>query len=326
LIHFVDRAFLHHVIDHVAAHRVDEVVLSSAYPSPGFDAFTVERRVTAGEHPRITWIEEPAPLGTGGAVAAAVREAGLSEAFFVLNGDTLTDLDLTALWALHRERDAIATIALTDVSDARPFGSVSLLDDRIVRFLEKATDPVEGLINAGAYVLEPAALEGLVDGTVSIEREVFPSLIASGAPLFGFRSDAYWMDIGTPEGYLRATFDALNGMVSHLSYRTPFVADDADVSPAARLGRSVAVGSRSRVEDGAVVRDSALLPGSIVEAGANVAGCIIGPKARIRRDAWVRDAVLAEGSEVSAGVRTVAARLGPGRILEHTGAVVSTCP
>ncbi len=313
LVPLVDRAFLHHVLDHLAAHGVHNVVLSSAYLESTFHAFTEERR---GD-PTITWITEATPLGTGGAVANAARWAGLDETFFVLNGDILTDLDLTALLAFHRERGAVATITLTRVRDARPFGLVNLADDsRVLEFREKPAEPVPGTVNAGTYVLEPEAIAGVAtDGPVSIEREVFPGLIASGRGVYGFVSDAYWIDLGTPEKYLQATFDALQGRVGGLSYPAPFVATGAVVAPDARLGRLVAVCRGARVDGGATVEDSVLLPGAVVEAGAEVSGCIVGPGARIGRGAWCRGAVLAERSEVPAETESDGARVGAGMTL-----------
>jgi mannose-1-phosphate guanylyltransferase len=313
LIPLVDRALLHHVLDHLAAHGVHEVVLSSSYLEETFHAFIEERH---GD-PTVTWITEAVPLGTGGAVANAARSARLDEAFLVLNGDIVTDLDLTALVAFHRERDAGVTITLTEVADARPFGLVMLTDDaRVLEFREKPAELVPGVVNAGTYVLEPSALRGVpTDRSVSIEREIFPPLIASGARVYGYVPEAYWLDLGTPEKYLQATFDALNGHVRGLAYPAPFVADDATVSPDARIGRSVVIGPRARVDAGAAVEDSVLLAGAVLEAGAEVSGCIVGPGARIGAGARVRGAVLAEGAEVPARTRSDGARVGSGGVL-----------
>src|SRR5438093_1369965 len=118
LIPLVDRPFLYHVLDHVARHGVEEVRLSSPYLQETFSPALAGRR----GGPTVTWIPEPTPLGTGGAVANAA--AGLDETFLVLNGDILTDLDLTALVARHRGNRASATIALSSVPAARPFGLV----------------------------------------------------------------------------------------------------------------------------------------------------------------------------------------------------------
>jgi mannose-1-phosphate guanylyltransferase len=315
LIPLVDRAFLHHVLDHLAQHGVDEVVLSSAYLEGIFRAFLDERGEGTG--PAVTWITEDEPLGTGGAVANAARVAGFDEPFLVLNGDILTDLDLGALVASHRDRGAVATIALTPVEDARPFGLVARDEvGRVQEFREKPAERVPGVVNAGTYVLDPVALgEVPTERAVSIEREVFPGLIGTGEPVFGFVSDAYWMDLGTPEKYLEATFDVLEGRVAGLSYAAPFVGEGASVSPLARLGLRVVVCGTARVEEQAVVEESVLLPGSVVEEAAHVQRCIVGPGARVGRHARLRGAVLAEASEVGARTSSDGARVGAGMLL-----------
>jgi mannose-1-phosphate guanylyltransferase len=312
LLPMVDRPFLDHVLDHLAGHGVHEVLLSSPYLESTFSSF-IERR--HGD-PAITWITEPSPLGTGGAVANAAR--GLDEPFLVLNGDILTDLDLTSLLAFHRERGAAATLTLEAVQDARSFGLVQTDGERRVReFREKPAEPIAGLVNAGTYVLTAEALRGVpTDKAVSIEREVFPALIASGAAVLGFVTDAYWMDVGTPEKYLRATFDALEGRVGGLAYEAPYVSADADVSLRAHLGRWVVAGPRASVGEDAEVEDSVLLEGGVVEAGAKVRDSIVGPRARVGRDAVVENGVLAEGAGVQAGSASQGARVSAGRMLE----------
>src|SRR4029079_11655509 len=139
-----------------------------------------------------------------------------SEPFLALNGDILTDLDLTAMMRRHVDVEAAATIALTPVEDARPFGLVPMEPDgRVLEFREKPAELVPGDINAGTYVLSADALAAWEAGrNVSIEREIFPSLIAEGRAVYGFVSDAYWMDLGTPEQYLQAHFDILDGKVA----------------------------------------------------------------------------------------------------------------
>ena len=153
--------------------------------------------------------------------------------------------------AFHRSHGATATIALTRVDDARPFGLVDLDEgDRVRAFREKPPDPVPGVVNAGTYVLEPAALTGVSSGgAVSVEREVFPALIERGDPVAGFVSPAFWTDLGTPEQYLRATFDVLEGRVQGLTYVAPHVDPSARVSLRAHLGRWTVVGPRASVAE-----------------------------------------------------------------------------
>jgi mannose-1-phosphate guanylyltransferase len=312
LIPLVDRPFLDHVLDHLAAHGVDEALLSSPYREDAFRLLLDRRRAD----PKVTWIPEPVPLGTGGAVANASR--GLDQSFFVLNGDILTDLDLTALLAHHRDRRATATITLSRVEDARPYGLVTIdQDQRVVEFREKPADPGPGLVNAGTYVLEPSAVaEVPTDRAVSIEREVFPGLIASGRPVSGFVSVAYWMDMGTREKYLRATFDALEGRVSGLVYAAPYVSASSEVSLRSHLGRWVVIGPGVRIAERAEVEDAVLLAGAVVEEGARVRHSILGPKARVGAGATVIDAVVAEGAVVPAGTTSEGGRVGAEGLLE----------
>jgi mannose-1-phosphate guanylyltransferase len=221
----------------------------------------------------------------------------------VLNGDILTDLDLTALVAFHRERGASATIALTRVEDARPFGLViAEADGRVREFREKPADHGPGWVNAGTYVVEPSVLSAIpAGGPVSIERETFPALIEGGAPVCAFESSAYWMDLGTPAKYLRATFDVLEGRVHGLEPAAPSVDPSARVSLRSHIGRWVVLGPGAEVGDDARIEDSVVLRDGVVERGATVRDSIVGPGARVGEGALLDGAVLAEGAVVPAG-------------------------
>ena len=311
LIPLIDRPFLDVVLDHLALHDVNDVVLSSPYLGEAFEDFIRNRTA----EPAVTWVTETTPLGTGGAIANAAR--GFDEAFFVLNGDILTDLDLTALFAFHRERRAVATITVSEVEDARPFGLVALEPDgRVAEFREKPTERVAGVVNAGTYVLEPEAVAGVPAGrAVSVEREIFPSLIESSSQVFGFLSTAYWMDLGTPEKYLQATFDVLEGRVRGVEASAPFVDPAADVALRAQLGRWVVVQAGVHVADGAEVEDSVLLSGSQVLEGARVRESILGPRAVVGAGASLIGSVLAEGATVGPGATAEGARVSSGQSL-----------
>jgi len=299
LLPLVDRPILDHVLDHLARHGVHEVVLSSPYLEEAFHPFIEARR---GD-PTITWITEAAPLGTGGAIVNALGALG-SDPFFALNGDILTDLDLTGMLASHREREAVVTISLHHVEDARAFGLVATDErGRVVEFLEKPLDPLPGDVNAGTYVLEPAVLHPLsADRELSIEREIFPSVIASGGAVFGYLADAYWLDLGTPEKYLQAHFDLLDGKVHGVTYEAPWIAPTASLDPGARLGRWVAVGPEARIAPDAVVEDSVVHPGAAVGEGARVLRTIVGPGAHVGAGSTVEDCVLGAGARVPDGL------------------------
>ena len=308
LIPFMNRPFLHQLLDLLAAHGIEEVICSSPYLEEEFGSFLKERT----RAPAVTWITEETPLGTSGAVAGALDH--LEDTFLVCNGDILTDLDLTSLVAYHRERGAVATIALARVEDARPFGLVEIDGSgRVLAFREKPSEPIPGSVNAGTYVLEPRALADVPRGVpVSIERETFPGLIDWGEPVFGHLSSAYWRDLGTPESYLAAHEDALAGAVAGIETSAPLLGAGALVHSEASVAPSVVVGRDVSIAAGATVERSVLHAEVRVGADAKVEGSILGPGSQVGAGALVRDSVLGHASRVEAEARLEGERLGPG--------------
>jgi len=309
LLPLVDRPILDHVLDHLVEHGVREVIMSSPYLEDTFHPFLAARK----GRPEITWVTEREPLGTGGAIVSALDRLG-DEPFLALNGDILTDLDLTAMRERHRSSGAAVTIALHHVEDARAFGLIeSDPTGRIAAFREKPPDPIPGEINAGTYVLDPSALRAWSPGTyIWIEGEIFPTLIMEGVPLFGFGSNAYWLDLGTPEQYLRAHADLLAGKVRGRAYDAPWIGSGASVDPTARLGTAVAVGPGASIEAEAEVDESVLLSQASVGQGARVSRSIVGSRALVGAGASLVDCVLGDGVQVAPGTALEGVRLGSG--------------
>ena len=273
----VDRPFLAYMVEWLAGHGVEEVVLAC-----GFLPDVLREALGEEDHGgvRLRYVAEPRPLGTAGAIRFAADELGdgLGERFLALNGDVLTDLDLTALLAAHERRGARATLGLHPVDDAAAYGLVrSGEDGAVLAFLEKTGAHEPGEVNAGMYVLEREVLELIPAGEeVSIERDVFPRLVGDG--LAGLPLDGYWMDIGTPERYLQASWDILEGAVeTQVAPSAPGMLVDptAVVATGAGIGPRAVIGPGCRIEDGAAVRDSVLLRGCAVGAGATIAGSIL---------------------------------------------------
>jgi mannose-1-phosphate guanylyltransferase len=316
LLPFMNRPFLNHVLDHLASHGVDEVICSSPYLEERFRGF-LDARTGA---PAITWITEARPLGTAGAIAGARNH--VDGTFLALNGDILADIDLTGLVASHRDRGATATIALTAVDDARPFGLVETAEDgRVEAFREKPEARIAGHVNAGIYVLEPHALDGISPGVmVSIERDTYPELISRGEPVYGAVADGYWLDLGNPSAYLRGHIDALDGRIA--AYRGvtgPLLEEGARVDPTSRLEEHVVIGSGTDVGPDATIERSVLHHGASVGRGALVSDSVLGPGSTVGGGAMVRDTVLAEGSRVPEAIRLVGATLGPGEVASDPG-------
>jgi mannose-1-phosphate guanylyltransferase len=299
----VDRPFLAYMIEWLAGHGVGEVVLACGFLPD------VLRDALAGEEERagvgIRYVAEPEPLGTAGAIRFAAEQMGdaLDETFLALNGDVLTDLDLTGLLAAHRERGASATIGLHPVDDSSTYGLVrSGGRGEVLEFLEKTGDAVPGEVNAGMYALERSVLDGIPPGeSVSIERDVFPGLAGNG--LYGLRLDGYWMDIGTPDRYLQASWDILEGRVkTRVEPSGPgvLVAADADLAADAAVGPRAVIGRGCRVAAGAEIRESVLLDRCTVGEGARVVGSILSPGVEVAPGAELAGAVAAADERVPA--------------------------
>jgi NDP-sugar pyrophosphorylase family protein len=311
------------VLTHLASHGVTDAVLSLGYQPDAFlSAFPNDRAAGVA----LSYAIDPEPLDTAGAVRFAAVSCGMDDTFVVVNGDVLTDLDITALIDFHRDRRAEATIALTKVDDPSRFGVVAVDDrGRVEAFVEKpapGTAPTD-LINAGTYVLEPAVLRRIPEGRSSIERLVFPGMVPSGC-LYAKASSEYWIDVGTPVTYLQAQLDLIDGVrgavpapgaedagdgvwrlgssVVHGDLVGPvLVGDAAYVASGAKVEHSV-VGAGARVDAGAAVRNSVLLPGSHILADAVVDSSVVGEQAVIGERARLSAlAVVGGGARVESG-------------------------
>lgn len=306
----VDRPFVAHQIDLLRRHGVHDIVFSCGYRP---DALEDHFGDGADLGVRLRYVVDPEPLGTAGAIKNA--EGLLDDApFLVLNGDILTDLDLGALMRVHGELGAEGVIALTPVEDPSAFGLVRLHEDASVEaFVEKPRPdelrPGEPYrINAGTYLLSPSVLGDIPLGRAcSIEREVFPVMAERGT-LYGFPSDAYWRDIGTPASYLAAHHDVLDGALETESpIPGPYIGPGAEVDDAAEVDARSSLGPDARVAAGARVEGSVLGAGTRVGEDAVVDGAILGAQVEVGAGAGIAPgavvgdgAVIAPGAEIGA--------------------------
>lgn len=279
----VGKPMIEHVVEHLAAHGVTEVVLSLGFAPEAFqEAYPDGMCAGLPLHYAI----EPEPLDTAGAVRFAALDAGINDTFLVLNGDVLTGLDVSALVERHQGFSAQATLHLTPVDDPSRYGVVPTdADGRVLGFVEKpapGTAPTNW-INAGTYVFEPTVLDHIAaDRRVSVEREVFPAMAQAGS-LFAWESDDYWIDTGTPETYLQAQLDFLDG------HRGPAHCGLDETAVIKGTVERSEIGPNCVVETGAVVRNSVLLAGAHITAGARVEDAIIGWGATVGEGATVRN-------------------------------------
>ncbi len=327
IVTFVDRPFMAFMLEWLAGHGVEDVIMSC-----GFLATHVKAVLGDGSAfgVRLRFVEEPEPRGTAGALKYA--EELLEDRFLMLNGDVLTDVDVGAQIAQHERTGATGTLGLVPVADPSAYGLVLTRNDgEVTGFKEKpAPDKLEGigeyLISAGIYVLERSVLDRIEPGVkVSIETQVWPGLVGEG--LYGYAArGAYWMDIGTPDRYLQGTGDILLGNVEtavgeRLDGERRFLAagtvaegamitgaviveEGASVAAGARVVGPTVLGRGVTVAGGAVVERSVVLDGASIAADAHVADAILSPNVSVGERTVVRgQAMLGEGVRVGADCR-----------------------
>src|SRR5688500_18608555 len=342
LIPLVNRPFLDHVLNVLRTHGITDVVLAMSYLSENF-----EQAYGDGSHlgMKLTYVRDEQPMGTGGAIKNVEEHLVPGETFLVLNSDILTDIDLTDMLKMHTDNGSICSISLTPVEDPSAYGVVDMDDaGRIQRFTEKPKreEATSNWINAGTYIIEyqmlehisePQLLDAIPQGRPnSVEYGLFPTLLTEGKPLYGYRTGAYWMDIGTPAKYLQAHVDLLSGRLKRslapegeLFTDNVWVGQACEIHKGARLTGPIVLGSGCRVDEGAGVTGPCVLgDGCVVETEAELEGLVAWDNARFEERCNVREAIIGTEASVGAdckieGIAVVAdgARVGARNHLAH---------
>jgi len=227
---------------------------------------------------KILYAVEKEPLGTGGAIRNAAELLGRDEPVVIFNGDVLSRHSIADQITFHIEKQADVTLHLIDVEDARAFGCVPTdAEGRVSAFLEKMDNPVTNSINAGCYVFSPSVIDQIPLGkVVSIERETFPALVSSGRPVFGYKEQSYWLDVGTPAALFKGSRDLVDGDFHAMAETT--IAADAVITGGTSIGARCSIGSGARIDD-----------------------CIIGDDCIIEAGVTLTRSFVAHGTHISAG-------------------------
>ena len=313
-----DRPMLEHIMAWLASQEnqvsplIDQAIFSMGYqPDSIINAYPNN---ICADLPFVCAVE-PEPLGTAGALRYAASQCEVSRTFLAMNGDIFTQISCADLVDQHRRSGAEATLALTAVSDPSQFGVVITGDDgRVKNFLEKPPkgeklgNPPSSWINAGIYVMEPSVLARIPEGRpVSLEREIFPQLALENS-LFAFQSEAVWLDVGTPESYRQAQILSVSSNPETSNPPEARIHPSATVATDSKVTGSMVM-ANVRIDEGAVVEDSVLLPSSWVEAEAVVRSSILGEGAVVKAGAVVEEvSVIADNATVEAGSHLRAAR------------------
>ena len=279
--------FLEHQIVQARDAGISEIVLATSFLAETFEPyfgdgsrFDIAIRYAVEEH----------ALGTAGAIKNASKQLTGSGPVVIFNGDVLSAHNLQSQISFHQESEAAVTLYLTSVADARAYGAVELDENkRVLAFNEKMENPPTNTINAGCYIFSREIFDEIPEGkVVSVEREIFPKLLAAGVIVMGYVDEAYWLDIGTPQALLKASQDLVTGVI--YSSATPIhegeflVLDNSQIAESATLDRGTVIGS-----------------GSIVESNSYLSGCIIGSGVKVNGDCTLINCFVADNYEIPAG-------------------------
>ena len=317
--------FLAHLLAWAAAGGVTHVVLATCYKA---DMFASSLGDGSAFGLSIDYVTEDVPLDTAGGIrnaASSLRGTGAADPVVVLNCDILSGHDLSAQVDLHIKTDAAVTLHLVEVTDPSRFGVVPTdASGRVTAFLEKAPDPVTNRINAGCYVFRRDVIDQIPAGRrVSVERETFPGLIESGALVMGYPESAYWLDVGTPQAFVRGSCDLVLGRLPAPAVPGPpgpsLVLSGASVAADASVSGGTVVGVGASVGAGATVFGSVLFDSATVGEGAVVRDSILGRGAVVAPGAVLDEAVVGDGAFIGSGNELARGiRVWPGTRLEPT--------
>lgn len=297
LVPILGRPLLEHLLLNLRQHGVDSVTLAMTRRSEAIrEAFGDGSALGLA----LDYAYEDVPLGSGGAIGSIAStwrtaEGGpWDETFIVVNGDVITDLDVSAMVANHRTKRAVLSLSLHEVEDPSPFGVVDIdTDGRIHRFVEKPAieDAPSRLINAGTWIFEPRLI-GMLDPTTfhRVEDSLFPTLCAAGEPVYGFHQQVYWADVGNPDALLRVNLDMAAGRV---------------VSPAAKpTAPGVYLDETATVEVGATIEAPAVIgPDCTIRTGAKIARSLLWDGVTVDAESSITDSILATGVTVGRGAQ-----------------------
>lgn len=319
--------FLQHLLFRIKAAGITHIVLGTSFKAQVFEEYFGDGSQFGVE---IDYVMEDEPLGTGGGIRNVLPKLR-GDTVLVFNGDVLGGTDPLAVLKTHRDKGADVTMHLVRVGDPRAFGCVPTdSDGRVTAFLEKTQDPPTDQINAGCYVFRRELIEQIPPNRpVSVEREVFPRLLAEDAKVFAHVDSAYWRDMGTPEDFVRGSADLVRGIAPSPALEGQsgefLMHEGAGVAPGALLMGGSVIGRGAEVGAGARVDGAVLFDGAKVEAGAVVERSIIGFGAHIGPRALIRDAVIGDGSQIGARCELLnGARVWPGVVIPDGGLRFST--
>jgi mannose-1-phosphate guanylyltransferase/phosphomannomutase len=308
MIPVVNKPVLAHILNLLKHHHFSEVVITVQYL-----ADQIQNYFGDGRHlgMAIRYVVEDKPLGTAGSVKNAQQYLA-DEPFLVMSGDLITDFDLSSMLRFHRERRALATLALTYEADPSEYGTVATdRQERIREYVEKP-DPEEVIsrtVNTGIYMLEPEVLDDIAPNVAyDFSEDIFPQMLSQDTPPLGYTADGYWCDMGTLEDYMQVTADVLAGKVRHIDLGQHLGNDlwagrDVEIAPDATLSGPIYLGHRVKVNPGASIYGPTVIADqTVIGKGAHVERAIIGRACFLGELVKVQKCIIADQYRLAPGV------------------------
>jgi mannose-1-phosphate guanylyltransferase len=299
IVPLLNKPFLVHLLSYLKKHSVNEVILAMGYnPEPIKKSLASYKELDI----KVDYVIEGVPLGTAGAVKNT--EKFIDDTFIVFNGDVMTEIDLTEMINLHRRLKPEASIALTPVDNPSIYGVVETDSSNMVkRFVEKPPPELvtTNMINAGIYILEPNVLQRIPGSKFFMfERQVFPEMLSEGKPILGYKSDSYWIDIGTPEKYLKVNHDLL-GQIPEYGIK---LEGDGNISSTARITGPVLIGKNHNIGENVQIKGPSVLgSGCTIASNTIIAGSILWDGVNISENSILKNCII--GSHSSIGAKNI---------------------
>lgn len=302
MVPLVNRLVAAHIVELLRCNRFSDVIATLQYRAEDVQNYFGDGH---GFGVNIHYSVEPHPLGTAGSVKFAAQQLQTlnDEPFLVISGDALTDFNLQEIVAFHKRVGALATLTLTRVTTPLEYGVIALDGEgRIQEFIEKPSwgQVISDTVNTGIYVLSPELLDEIEpDVPFDFSRDLFPKLLARGAPLYGFVADGYWTDIGTFDEYHKANADILTrkvnvGVIGAIHSEGIYVEDDVEIADDVELYPPIYIGRGARIRSGVAIHGPTVIrPNVIVDNRAHIDRSIIW------RDAYIGQAVELRGAIIS---------------------------
>ena len=306
------KPIVEHQLNKLAKIKVDDVVLATSYKKNVFAKYLTNHNKTNGTN--VIYSYEPTPLGTGGAIRKAYASLPVGKEaspVIIWNGDIISNIDLTKMLKKFKKSKADVMLYLTEVDNPYAYGLVETKKNgKVKRFIEKpavGTKLKTRKINAGVYIFKRHIIEKYIpDNTVvSVERETFPQMINDGVKIFGYVSDDYWMDVGTPDKYVQTNIDAMAGKIlgiesspKYILGNSTVVSVDAKIFETVKLDRTM-VETATIINSGSIVERTYVARNVQIGSGCIVRNCVIGEGSIIGDGNILEDIVVNNGTLIS---------------------------